>query len=85
MPEAAVVAVILGENDKSVRINLHLDLRFLTLCARVGIDFREILGRNGQAALPAVAARIGGKRGGKQLNRLPVRRGFDGVFHNVSF
>ena len=83
--KGAVVAVFLGEDDEAFVVDGDGNHDFFALGAAVDIEAGEVVARDGEAALPAVAGGVGGEGGGQKLKRFAVvEGGGDAVVNHIN-
>ena len=83
--KGAVVAVFLGEDDEAFVVDGDGNHGFFTLGAAVDTEAGEVVARDGEAALPAVAGSVGGEGGGQKLERLTaVESGGNSVANHIN-
>ena len=63
--KGAVVAVFLGEDDEGFVVDVDGNHGLFAFGAAVDIEAGEVVGRNGETALPAVTGGVGGEGGGQ--------------------
>ena len=73
--KGAVVAVFLGKDDEGFVVDGDGNHGLFAFGAAVDIEAGEVVARDGEAALPAVAGCVGGEGGGQEFERLAVVEG----------